>query len=256
MELSMQRQSLSTQIIAAVLSMSLVVAPVSAMRSGQPTDSNEQPLPLYHNPEFNPQQPEAAEQVLRNQQSPLGYEQLLDYAMTQMQQDQFREAVVLFEQALRHAPDDEQRVFSLMWLGQSLLDSASEADTDARTALFKRAGIVFNRASQLSPASPEAAAMRVVAWTNAEDQLELSAAEHDLRRLGVELEGDEVFLGALTVLAMTVAGLAAINATVILLSDMTTEQKLDRLETVMKIVTGAMFLSKPRVPKVISPFRD
>jgi tetratricopeptide (TPR) repeat protein len=256
MEPQMKRQSMSTKVIAAVLSVNLIVAPVSATLSAQPEETDEQQLPLYHSPEFSPQHPEAAEQVLRNKQTPLSYEQLLDYAMTQMQQDRFREAVVLYEQALRYAPDDEQRVFSLMWLGQSLLDSASTADPETRPALFKRAGLVFNQASQLSSASPEAAAMRVIAWTNAADQLELSAAEHDLRRLGVELEGDEVFLSVGVILALTFAASVFTYETYVLISDLTQEEKLERLAGVMKISAAAMFFAKPRVPKVISPFKD
>ncbi len=250
----MKRQSFSTQLIATVLAVSLITAPVTATLGHQPAETDDQEISLYQSDEFSPHEPEVAEQKLRSQMAPLSYEQLLDYAMTQMMQNQFREAVVLYEQALRYAPNDEQRVFAMMWLGQAILDSASSADEEARSAIFRRAGMVFNRVSQLSPASSGAVVMRVIAWTNAGDQLELVTAEHDLRRLGVELEGDEVVLTAAAILAYTLSGLVAVTVGRILLSDMTDEQKIDRLENLMKIVTGAMWLSKPRASKVLSPY--
>ncbi len=251
----MKRQSFSTQLIAAILAASLITAPVSATLGYLQTESDDQQVSLYQSDEFNPHEPKVAEQKLRNQTTPLSYEQLLDYAMTQMMQNQFREAVILYEQALRHASNDEQRVFAMMWLGQAILDSASSANEESRPAIFKRAGTVFNHASQLSPASSGAVVMRVVAWTNAGDQLELATAEHDLRRLGVELEGDEVALiSAAAILAYTLSGLVVITTGVILLSDMTDEQKIDRLEKVMKIVASAMWLSKPKASKIRSPY--
>ncbi len=252
----MKCQSFSTQLVATVLAVSLIAAPVSATLGYLQTESDDQRVSLYQSDEFNPHDPEAVEQELRGQVTPLSYEQLLDYAMSQMVQNQFREAVVLYEQALRHAPNDEQRVFAMMWLGQAILDSASDADEEVRPALFRRAGMVFNHASLLSPASSGAVVMRVVAWTNADDQLELSAAEHDLRRLGVELEGDEVELatGTVFVFVITLSALVTAHAGLTLISDMTTEQKLDRLEKVMRIVTGAMWLSKPKVSNVLSPY--
>ena len=57
--------------------------------------------------------------------------------------------------------------------------------------------------------------------------------EDGLRRLGVELEGDEVFLAAGTILALTFAASVGTYVAYTLSSDLTEEEKLDRLEKVM-----------------------
>jgi len=236
----MNQQSISFRIVATVLTASMIVSSIPYVFGGPEDNAASQDVKLYRNKQFSPDRPTEAEQILRSQTTPMTYDQLLDYAMTQMVQDRFLAAVVLYEQAVQHAPNNEERVFSLMWEGQALLDSASITDDDNRPGVYGRAGEIFNQASQLSPTSTEAAAMRIIAWTNAGDELETLIAKHDLRRLGVDMEGTEVFLGALTIMALTISGVVATYTVYTLTSDLTQEQKLDRLEHAMTACILAM----------------
>lgn len=226
--------------MATVLTANMIVSSIPYALGGPEDIATTQDVKLYRNEQFSPDRPIEAEQILRSQTTPMTYEQLLDYAMTQMEQDRFLEAVVLYEQAVQHAPNNEERVFSLMWEGQALLDSASITDDGNRPEVYRHAGEVFNRASQLSPTSTEAAAMRIVAWASARDDLETLVAKHDLRRLGADMEGTEVCLGALSILAITFAAVTATYTVYTLTSDLTQEQKLDRLEHSMTACVLAM----------------
>tara|TARA_A100000171_G_scaffold53021_1_gene75478 strand:+ start:9048 stop:9737 length:690 start_codon:yes stop_codon:yes gene_type:complete len=206
-------------------------------------------MPFYRDRDYLDIGAEAVIHSLLDQDEEYSYEQLIDFAIANMLLDEFAKASTLLEIAVRVAPSHEERVFATMWLGQAYLDhsTVTESTFDANR-LAHRAGNAFNVASELAPESSEAAAMRVIAWKQAGDNLEVMAAEHDLRRLGVDLEGEQVALVTGTaILAWTFAGLAATYVVYLLQSDLTEEEKLDRLEGIMKLNAAAMWASKPKI---------
>lgn len=234
-------------IIVAVLGLTLL----SGLGSNPPEAPKDlQSVQLFQNADLAGIDAEEAEARFRESRTPLGFSELLDYAMTQMLQDRFREAAVLYELAALQAGDDSQRAMAHMFEGQALLEVAYAEEAAEAQRLFQRAGGVFNKASRIAPESQEAVIMRLVAWTCAGDQLETMAAEQDQRRLGLALEGQEVALGVLASAAIEVvrnpsarraagrvifklldhAG-AIMYLIELKISDLSSEEKLDRLRT-------------------------
>lgn len=224
---------------------------------------------LFQNAEFEAMAPERVEAKLRDSRAALEFEELLDYAMSQMMQDRFREAAVLYEVAARQAKTDPERVMALMLQGQALLEVGFDSDMAESKRIFTQAGECFNKVSRLVPDGQEAAMMRIVAWACAGDQLELMAAEQDQRRMGLELEGQEVALGAIgaalvspgaisfykqagkVIITFAVLNYDSIAYTIqIIRSDLSQEEKLKKLRN-MAILSKIIQLRAVRVPNVL-----
>lgn len=218
-------------------------------------------LVLFHNASLSPTDLTTAEYYFKSLQSPLGYSELTDYAMVHMLQNKFEEAALLYELAYKHANNDQDRVFALMLQGQALLDSTYNMDLPTREASFARAGVIFNSVATISTESREIALLRATAWANAGDQLEFAAAQHDLKRLGTELDSDAILLPiglaigvsyASTILAASAGTVAIGTWAYVALSDLSQEEKIDRMMGILKIVTAGSILSKTRLPKIIN----
>ncbi len=256
--INMNRTSVLTLVI-----FTLPVAPQAAYAAhfAQPdieTTSPDSTTSLFRNYELSPTNLAAAQLYFDTKQDSLGYTDLLDYAMVHMLQDRFTEAALLYELATKHASNDQERVAALVWQCQALLDSTSNLSSPARESTFSRAGIIINKAALLSPQSREIAVLRTIAWTNAKDELELLVAQHDLKRLGVELDSKEVVLPLAglavpaLIMATTGSAIAVTTTAYVLLSDLTPEQKIDRLIEITRTVMLASVMSKVKLPKSIA----
>lgn len=107
----------------------------------------------------------------------------------------FTGAATVFESSLRSADRDVERAVSLQFLGHALLASAQsipcrrDGERSRRDAALHRAGRVLNEAQQHVPSCRDLAAARVTAWSQAGDELETLAAEHQLRVIDPSMEG-------------------------------------------------------------------
>lgn len=107
----------------------------------------------------------------------------------------FSGASTTFEASLQWVDRPFERLVSLQLLGRSLLHSAqtmrvsNEAEQAARGRALREAGERLNEAQQSAPLSRDIAAARVAAWSQAGDELETLAAEHQLRVIDPSMEG-------------------------------------------------------------------
>lgn len=107
----------------------------------------------------------------------------------------FAAASTVFESSLNSAESEVQKAISLRFLGHALLASAQsipcrrDGERARRDALLRRAGGSLNEAQRHAPACRDLAAARVTAWSQAGDELETLAAEHQLRVIDPSMEG-------------------------------------------------------------------
>ncbi len=107
----------------------------------------------------------------------------------------FAGGATVFEASLQRATESVQRLVSLHYLGRAMLHDAQiksvpgEQERAARDRMLREAGDRLNQAQSYAPMSREIAAARVTAWSQAGDELETLAAEHQLRVIDPAMEG-------------------------------------------------------------------
>lgn len=133
---------------------------------------------------------------LRARPDAWGWRELVDRGRIAIAQGDFASAAMAFE-AARHASSSEvERVTATVCWANSLI-AAAQAMTPfkdgvdpRRTPMLAQAGRLLNEAQRIVPMSREVAAARVTAWSLLGDELETTAAEHQLRVIDPALEGN------------------------------------------------------------------
>jgi hypothetical protein len=125
-----------------------------------------------------------------------GWRELVDRGRVAVAQGEFPAAAMAFEAAFKAAPTDAERAMSAYCWASALIASAQSlpgvkgAENPARRPLLVQAGNLLNEVQRDVPQSREVAAARLSAWSLLGDELETTAAEHQLRVIDPALEGN------------------------------------------------------------------
>ena len=125
-----------------------------------------------------------------------GWRELVDRGRVAVAQGDFPAAAMAFEAAFKAAPADAERAMSAYCWASALIASAQSlpgvkgAENPARRPLLVQAGNLLNEVQRDVPQSREVAAARLSAWSLLGDELETTAAEHQLRVIDPALEGN------------------------------------------------------------------
>lgn len=157
---------------------------------------------------------------LRSKSGSWGWAELVDRGRIAVAQGDFAAAATAFEAASSAAAGDAERVMTAYCWASALIASAqSLPDVKGgphpnRDRLLSQAGRLLNAAQRSVPQSRDIAAARLTAWSLLGDELETTAAEHQLRVIDPTLEGNprcEPATIGLIVLIVFVAGRYALQ---------------------------------------------
>jgi hypothetical protein len=133
--------------------------------------------------------------ALRAKQGAWQWRDFIDRGRAAVGQGDFAGAATAFEAASQSAPDEATRLMSDYCWANSLIASAQalppvdNAAHPRRAVLLAQAGGILNGAQRVAPLSRDIAAARVTAWSSLGDELELAAAEHQMRVIDPSMEG-------------------------------------------------------------------
>lgn len=152
------------------------------------------PLTEMHPAEF---EKAVAERLnnLRHKGSAWGWSELIERGRIAVAEGDFSGAATVFEASLQSADEPIERLVSLQLLGRALLHdgqtmpASSEWERQVRSRVLCESGGRLNQAQVEAPMSRDVAAARVAAWSQAGDELETLAAEHQLRVIDPSMEG-------------------------------------------------------------------
>lgn len=133
--------------------------------------------------------------ALRQTRSAWAWSDLIERGRLAVAEGDFSGAAIIFEASVQSADEPIERLVSLQLLGRALLHdgqtmpASSEREREVRSEVLREAGLRLNQAQVEAPMSRDIAAGRVAAWSQAGDDLETLAAEHQLRVIDPSMEG-------------------------------------------------------------------
>lgn len=133
---------------------------------------------------------------LRSTSGAWGWRELIDRGRIGVAQGDFASAATAFEAAHGAAPGPAERITTAYCWASALIAAAQalpevdRAPHPGRARMLLLAGTLLNAAQREVPQSREVAAARVTAWSLLGDELETTAAEHQLRVIDPTLEGN------------------------------------------------------------------
>jgi hypothetical protein len=139
-----------------------------------------------------------------------GWRELVDRGRVAIAQGEFSAAAMAFEAAVQAAPTDAERTMSEYCWASALIACAQSLPNvegcanPARGPLLAQAGNLLNKVQRDVPQSGEVAAARLSAWSLLGDELETTVAEHQLRVIHPNLEGNPRCLLTIGVVAFVV----------------------------------------------------
>lgn len=152
---------------------------------------------------------------LRSKSGSWGWAELIDRGRIAVAQGDFAAAATAFEAANSAATGNAERVMTAYCWASALIASAQAlpvvkgAPHPNRDRLLAQAGKLLNDTQRSVPQSRDVAAARLTAWSLLGDELETTAAEHQLRVIDPTLEGNprcEPTTVAVVVLIVFLAG--------------------------------------------------